>query len=364
MAGSYHERMSAARHALVLGLILVLAVMACSSRSPDQPPPRYAGVARAIAAGEAPKTTSVLVMRAGKIEHEAYFDGATAETLHDTRSVGKSVTALAVGLAIEKGLLRTDTRVFEELADLAPFANPGPLKEAITVEDLLTMSSALACDDNDANSPGNEENMYPLERWTRWAVDLPAAADYVRDASGRGPWHYCTAGTVLLGQTVQRVAKQPIDAFIAEHIFAPLGIERWELAKSPTGEIMTGGGLRLRTRDFAALAWMLRSRGKYGDQQVVPAAFIDAAFTRHRVAFPDAPQYYGYLFWSRTHRTPCGDVDAWFMSGNGGNVVAVFPTLDAIVVITRTHYNQGRAMHEQTRRLLDEHILPELCAGT
>ena len=38
------------------------------------------------------------------------------------------------------------------------------------------MSSAFDCDDNDDQSPGNEENMYPKQAWARWAVDLPVRA--------------------------------------------------------------------------------------------------------------------------------------------------------------------------------------------
>ena len=341
----------------------VAALVACSGRAPvvvvDSP--GYAGVARAIAAGDAPATTSVLVMQRGQIAYEAYFAGASAATLHDARSVGKSITGLAVGIAIDRGLLALDTRVFDQLPALAPFANPSPIKDEVTVEDLLTMSSALACDDDDDHSPGNEANMYRQRRWARWAADLPVTTPYARDATGLGPWRYCTAGTMLLGQVLEHASGQSADAFIAAHLFAPLGITRWEFERSPHGEVMTGGMLRLRTRDFATIAWMLRARGKHGGRQVVPAAFVDAAFTRRRLAFARQQESFGYLFWHRTHQTPCGDVDAWFMSGNGGNLVGVFDQLDAIVVITRTHYDQGRVMHDQTKRLVDRHILPALC---
>ncbi len=319
---------------------------------------RYEGVARAIANGDAPKTTSVLVMRGSAVDYERYFADATADTLHDTRSATKSLTALAVGIAVDRHALPgVSAPAFSYLSDLAPFAHADPLKAAITVEDFLTMSSALDCNDSDDASPGNEENMYPKQAWARWAVDLPVRADHRRDATGRGPWHYCTAGVFLLGQIVQRAARQPIDRFMAEHLFAPLGITAWEFAKSPSGEIMTGGGLRLRSRDLANLARLMLAGGTWAGRQVVPAAFVRAALTVHRDAMPE--QRYGYLWWTRDYKTPCGTVAGWFMGGNGGNAIVLFRELDAVVVVTRTNYN-SRGMHQQTTRLIEEQILPEL----
>jgi CubicO group peptidase (beta-lactamase class C family) len=356
----FHASKTAGRgDAISVGMkrLLCVLLVACGSSSP-QPAPRLDGIAAAIER-DLPKTTSVLVMRRGTVVYEQYFGGADAETLHDTRSVGKSFTSLAMGIAIERGVVSgLDAKVFEYLGDLKPFANDTPLKQAITVEDLLTMASALECNDDDEDSPGNEENMYPLQKWARWAADIPTQKTWTRDASGRGPWHYCTAGTVLLGQAIQRAAKQEVDLFIAEHIFRPLGITRWEFARSPTNEVMTGGGLRLRTRDWATAMEMLRAGGKHGGVQVVPAAYLGKAWTVQRKAMPE--QDYGYLFWHRTYRTRCGDHGAWFMGGNGGNAIVAVPGLEAVIVVTRTNYNQ-RGMHQQTTALVEKEILPGLC---
>ncbi len=336
-----------------------------SAGAPDaMPVPAFPGIAAAIERGEVPDTTSVLIMRKGEILHEAYFGGTDAETLQNTRSAGKSITALAVGIAIGRGLVPgVDARVFPYLSDLAPFANGGPLKDAITFEDFLTMSSALDCNDDEEKSPGNEENLYPLDAWARFAVDIPVKADYRRDANGRGPWFYCTAGVFLLGQAVQRAARQPIDVFMAEHLFEPLGISRWEFFRSKTGEVFTGGGLSLRTRDWAALAETVRLGGAYRGKQVVPREFIEAALTAHRRAYDDPPTDYGYLFWRFTYRTPCGDFGGWSMSGNGGNRVTIIDKLDTVIVVTRTHFGKP-GMHQQTQSLIEKHILPELaCAA-
>jgi len=322
---------------------------------------RYGGLEQALARGDAPKTTSVLVMRGGAIDYERYFEGATADTLHDTRSSTKSLTALAVGVAIDRGALSgLAAPAFGYLADLAPFAHAEPAKAEITIEDLLTMSSALDCNDDDDASPGNEENMYPKPVWARWAVDLPVRADEKRDGAGRGPWHYCTAGVFLLGQIVQRAAHQPVDDFMAAQLFAPLGITRWEFSRSPAGEVMTGGGLRLRSRDLASVARLMLADGAWAGKQLVPAAFARAALTVHRDAMPE--QHYGYLFWTRSYKTPCGATTGWFMGGNGGNAIVMFRELDAVVVVTRTNYNT-RGMHQQTVRLIEDQILPELACG-
>lgn len=332
-------------------LVLVIAIAACGG-STARP---FAGLATAL--GDAPDTTSVLVRRGGTTLYEGYFEGATADTLHDTRSVTKSLTALTVAIAIDRKLLGLEDKAFALLADVQPAGADEPLKAAITIEDLLTMSSALDCNDDDQSSPGNEENMYPKPSWVRWAADVPVAAGYIRDASGRGRFSYCTAGTFLLGQIVQRAAKQPVDAFMAAHLFAPLGITKWEFSRSPTNEPMTGGGLRLASRDLATLAELVLHGGKHGATQVVSAALVARATTVQREPFPD--QRYGYLFWYRDYKTPCGTTPGWYMSGNGGNAVVILRELDAVAVVTRTHYNT-RGMHQQTTRLIEQQILPAL----
>lgn len=305
-----------------------------------------------------PNTTSVLVLKDGKLVFERYFGDGGAEVLNDTRSATKSVTALAVGAALADGALRSiDEPAFSWLTDLAPFQHDDPLKQGITLADFLTMSSALDCNDWDETSPGNEENMYPLRDWSRWAVDLPVKTSYRRDEGGRGPFSYCTAGVFLLGQIIQRAVQEPVYTYVNRRLLDPLGIARREWSRSPSGEVMTGGGLRLRSRDLAKLGVLVSAGGRWGGQQVIPADWIAEMLTVRRHI--DAEQAYGYLYWQREYRSSCGDLTGWYMSGNGGNVVAYVPSQAMVVVITRRHYNQ-RGMHEQTLRLLEDHVLAAL----
>lgn len=75
----------------------------------------------------------------------------------------------------------------------------------------------------------------------------------------------------------------------------------------------------------------------------------------------DDTMSFGYLWWLRSYPSPQGELISWLMLGNGGNKVAVFPQLGAVVVITATNYGTP-GMHQLTDRLLRDEILPELAA--
>ncbi len=321
-----------------------------------------AALGAAIAHGDFPKTNSVLIARDGKLVYEGYFNDGRRDLLNDTRSAMKSVTALATGIAIADGAIPSEhTLVFPYFRDLAPFGNDTPEKQKIEIADLLTMSSALDCNDDDDKSPGNEDNMHPQKDWTRWAVDLPTMPGYSRDATGLGPWRYCTTGAFLLGQLIQRATHTRIDKYIETKLLAPLGITRWEWPYSPSGEVMTGGGLRLASRDLIKLAMMLGDGGRWHDKQIVPTDWVSTAFTAHRTSY--APQTYGYFFWHRDYQTACGTVSGWYMAGNGGNAVIVLKELHAAVVVARANYNT-RGMHQQTLDLMEKYVLPAFpCPG-
>ncbi len=314
----------------------------------------------AIMADSFPRTTSVLLVKDGELQYEGYFGYGDADLLNDTRSATKSLTALGIGVAIERGLLSLEQPVFDFLEDLEPFEHDTPLKREITVADLLTMSSALNCNDNLGDSPGNEENMYPLMHWGRWAVDIPTREVYERDENGRGTFAYCTAGSFLLGQILERVTGHTVDDFFRDFLFDPLGIDTWQWGRSPSGEFMTGGGLRLRSRDLAKIGLMLLNDGQWNGRQVIPTQWISEA-TSPKVQAREGVGY-GYQFWQHTWQTPCGPTPASYMSGNGGNKVLLFPEFNAVIVVTRQHYGQ-RGMHDQTDRLIEDYILAGMGCG-
>lgn len=357
------------RSSLPLLLILLLTIPTLASAAPDAAGDEATGLSaehlqameKAIRAGEFKKITSVLVARHGKLLYEVYFDNAGAMLLRDTRSATKTITSMLVGIALDQGLLPgVDTPVWPYFADKQPVANPDPRKEKITVEDLLTMSSLLECDDWNSFSRGNEERMYIIEDWLKFTLDLPIRGfppwvSKPADSPYGRSFSYCTAGVFVLGRVLERTTGMPVEEFAQQHLFGPLGIEKAEWLFSPLGQAQTGGGLRLRSRDLLRLAQLYAQAGVWNGTRIVSADWVKRSTRPH--AGVDDQTAYGYLWWLREFKTAGGSSAAYYMAGNGGNKVAVFPDLDLVVVITSTNYNTP-GMHQQTDTLLADYILP------
>ncbi len=276
---------------------------------------------------------------------------------HDIRSAGKSLTAIAVGIAIAEGRLESvDVKVWPLLG--APSGDP---RNDISVRDLLTMSSALNCNDAEARSPGQEERMYRTRDWRAFAMAIPVDPQYRRNAQGQGRFAYCTAGVFLLGQVVEAATGERFDTYVARRLFSPLGITNVVWRTSPTGQIQSGGQLRISANDLVKIGRMVLDRGRWQETQIVPEAWVSEMLTPR--AIPGAGIGYGYLWWLYRIPTPVGPQPSWIMSGNGGNLVAIFRAYDAVVVVQSLAYNQAQADYRSfaiVRDAIAAMVMPEI----
>ena len=325
-----------------------------------------AALAARIADGTFPRVTSVLAAVDGKLVYEGYFNGAGRDTAHNVRSASKTVVGMLVGQAIARGAITgVDAKVFSFFPERTAVANPDPRKLEITVEDLLTMSSLLECDDDNDYSSGHEERMYVTEDWLGFFLGLPIKgfpswATKPEDSPYGRSFSYCTAGVLALGAVVERATRRPLPDFAREVLFAPLGIEKVGWSLSPLGLTMTGGGTLFRSRDLLKLGLVHLDGGRWQGRQVLPEAWVATSTAAH-VQASDTDTY-GYLWWRHDFEAGGRKLPAVVMSGNGGNKVLVVPAARLVAVITTTNYNT-RGMHQSAEKLFVDHILAALPAS-
>lgn len=261
------------------------------------------------------------------LSHDVSFGPAV---LHDTRSVGKSVIGLLIGIAQQQGKIKNlQTPVIDFYPEFADLATP-ELKR-ITLEHLLTMSAGLEWAEGDGLLDDEHHLMWGASP-SRYVLSRP-----IDTQPGRS-FNYNSGGTAVLAEILTRVTGTPWDAYAREALFAPLGIDEVEWVKDWRGRPMAYTGLRLRPRDMAKLGRLVLNHGSWRGKQIVPAAWIDASLRpRLDTGFDDTR--YGYQWWTGTAPWQ-GQPLRWGAAfGNGGQRIFVIPELDMTVVVAAGAYD-------------------------
>ncbi len=308
-------------------------------------------VRAAIEAGaaQAPLTHGVVVEQKRQIVGEAYFSADDkpsgtwfprridfdAATLHDMRSVTKSVVGLLVGVAEARGRLDRERPVMDWFPEHAALATTE--RRAIRLEHLLTMTAGFDWDETSITY-GNLANSETRMGYSSDPVGFVLSRDMVAPSGSR--FAYSGGATLLLAEIVERATGQPIDALAREALFAPLGIDHFEWRRHTAwGKPLPYSGLRLAPRSMARIGRLMLDRGHAGNAALVPEAWV-AGLQQRRVADTGGGLGYGWQWWvGRVLRGPGAGLD-WFAGlGNGGQVLMVLPALDATIAVTAGRYN-------------------------
>lgn len=241
---------------------------------------------------EHPDIRSVVVMKNGEIVAET----PQSDKLYPQYSVTKSLVSLVVGMLIGEGKLSLRSTVGEFLN-----VPPGLPLYGVTLEALLSMRSGL-----------NQPTLF---------ADRTDCPDYLAACltiePGKQVFFYNNANYYLAGRMAEEASGGKLSDFIAERIFAPLGITEYEFEYNPEGNFFGASGLMLRTRDLARLGNSMLQPTFY------PEAWLHDALQPHAVS--SEGKCYGYGFWLHP--------DYYYMSGKWGQRCTVVPKLKAVVAV-------------------------------
>ncbi|HKK21992.1 MAG TPA: serine hydrolase, partial [candidate division Zixibacteria bacterium] len=239
-----------------------------------------------------PRIDGFLLARHGKLVVEEYFHGFHRTALHDTRSASKSLTSLMVGAAIEKGYpVSLKTPVYETLYGPSEANSVDPRKAAITVRNLLTMSSGLDCDDSDPNSKGGEDIMQEQSAqpdWYRYTLEQKM----VRAPGEKAV--YGSANANLLGGLLAKTTAAWLPDLFRDLIADPLQIHDYAMNLTPTGDAYMGGGVRFRPRDFMKIGQVILDSGKWHGKQIIGSDWAEQSV---QPLYDLEGVKYGYLWW-------------------------------------------------------------------
>lgn len=304
----------------------------------------------AEAGSDGSNTHAVLVQRGAQTLAELYFAGTDrpagswwprsvafdADTPHDQRSVTKSVVGLLAGIQHGRGVLAAlDTPVLHFFPEHR--ASAGAALQALQLQHLLDMTTGWQWDELSLpyTHPANPDARMAA------AADLPAFAFGLPFDHAPGTrFTYCGVAPRLLAEVLQRASGQSLRTLADETLFGPLGIANPPWGTGRDGSLRGDSGLLLTPRQMARIGRLMLDGGRTPQgRQVVPAGWIAATFAQRVPA--SAGMGYGRFWWhGRFAAGPGANIAFTTAIGNGGQRIAVVPSLDAVVVITAGRYNQ------------------------
>ena len=292
------------------------------------------------------KLHGLLIVKGGKLVLEEYFGGFTRDAKHEVQSASKSFRSALIGIAIDKGYIKSEKeKIFNYLEDYNTYNNQG--RESITIENIMTMSSGLEWNEwelpfSDVNN--NLNQMYQSSDWIDYVLSQPMS-----DIPGTR-FSYNTGASLLLTNILQRSTGIRADKFADDHLYEPMGMQLHLGNLPPLADGM-------RPRDMAKFGLLFLNKGKWRGNQIIPEKWINLSTISH--GNTNGPSLgwlknYGYHWWSGIEKIEGKDVFMYAASGNGGQVIAVFPDLDMVTVFTGAFFVDAFTPF----RILKDRIIP------
>jgi CubicO group peptidase (beta-lactamase class C family) len=280
----------------------------------------------------ASETTGLLVARDGVILHEAYFEGYDERSMATSFSVAKSFTSSLVGIALERGQIRS---IDDAISDYVPEL-VGSGYEGVAIRDVLTMSSGVAFDE-DYTRWRSDVMQLPLRLFVLRQSVVDVLRRLPRERRPGGHFRYASSDAQALGLLLVRATGSTVAELLEADVWRPSGMESaaaW--GTDLHGQELTYAFLGATLRDYARFGRLFLNAGRRDDRQVVPAAWVEASLRPHGFAAePDAGfgagLGYGYLWW-----VPGGGEGDFLAMGIWGQFIYVHPGHRIVIVKTST----------------------------
>ena len=299
-------------------------------------------------------TNAMLVLKDGQIAFEDYRNRMTPEVRHTAFSMSKTITAMLVGIALDRGEIASlDDPAQTYVRQLA-----GTGYDGVTIRQILQMRSGVDYQerydfgDNPSFAGRLHEQAIILNRM-RFAE---GALETERGNEPGSTFNYSTLDTMVLGWVLEEATGETLEAQMEQRIWRSLGAEAdgfW-LADGPPGaagvrgRALNGMGFNATLRDFARLGQLMLDDGMRGETRILPEGWAAQMTAMEPTGAPAGAGFPGYGFQTWKIDDQPGSYSA---VGLAGQFIYVHPE-SRTVIVKLSHYPPVEP----------EHVMPETLA--
>jgi CubicO group peptidase (beta-lactamase class C family) len=256
---------------------------------------------------------SLLVIKNNHLVLDASFYPFKSTYAHDLASVTKSITALLIGIAIDKKFIKSEN---EPIVNFFPeYKINNDTLRTVRIKDLLNMSSGFQCSWNDGERELGE--MRKSKDWVKFMLTLQFANN--PDAQ----FSYCSGNYYLLAEILQRATKMSCHEFAKKYLFKPLGFGASYWLTNYKGVNHGWGDLHISIYDFAKIGCLILNGGEWNGKQIISKEWLNKIQPLHKI---QKTEFYGYGWWLDAENPD--EVQA---VGRGGQRLFIFKTRNLVI---------------------------------
>jgi CubicO group peptidase (beta-lactamase class C family) len=267
---------------------------------------------------------SLIVYKNGDIIREGYYHGGHADSLHDVRSVTKSVMATLVGIAIDRSLIGSENQKIGVLLS-SLVESMDSAKAEITLAQVLSMTSGL---------DGNElADAFEYNNWVNAPDQLTYTLDKPLVHTPGTYFAYSSGVSHLTSAILTQASGWSTLQYAMQHLFTPMGISWPQWSTDKRGIYNGGAGLKITPHDMLKIGKLYLHNGRFNGARILSESWIEKATTAQIALSTNIMSFaqgYGYYWWIGNINSR----DYFFANGWGGQFIVVVPELELIVVAT------------------------------
>lgn len=310
--------------------------------------------AEEIAAGKHGEVDSLLLCQNGNLVFESYYRRGRINYPHYQMSITKSYTAMALGRAIQLGHL-TMSDLDRPLLDFLKELNRKQLVEGadkITLAEAMNMKSGIRINRDTARSlmktPAALKGQGQIQAYLEHSEPIPESPREFK---------YQGSDPSLTMQVIEAVVPGSAKAFIEKELLHKMGITNYAWQTDVSGLPKSAAGSSMSSRDMLKWGLLVLNRGKWNDEQIIPAEFVNRA--TGRIHTNPRGTSYGFFWWRHDMKAGDAKYDCISGRGAGGQFILMFPELDLIAVITSHNKGMGTTLKTFPQRVLPA-LIPRL----
>ena len=296
-------------------------------------------------------TQGVVVVYKSRIIAEKYAEGFSPATPILGWSMTKSITNALCGILVKQKKLD-----IMKPAPVAAWKKPSDPRSKITLDQLLRMSSGLKFVEIYGPMKDVTDMLYGSKSMAQYAWEKPP------DTKPDGEWYY-SSGTANIIARIERdmVGGTLVDVynFARINLFDKLNMCSAVIEPDASGSFVGSSYMFATPRDWARFGLFILRDGVWNGERILPEGWMKYS----TMPTPLAPKgEYGALFWlnagekgnPKNRMYPSLPTDLYYLSGFNGQVVAVIPSRNVVIVrMGVTHDISSWPQEEFIRQVLD-----------